>query len=61
MRGWIAAYKKASGAEGRYPGERAGELERKRQSEGIPLEASVMAELKQVGELSGARFDVAGG
>lgn len=57
--GWIATYKKASGAEGRYPGERAAGLERKRMTEGIPLDPSVVAELKQVGELTGAPFDVA--
>jgi LDH2 family malate/lactate/ureidoglycolate dehydrogenase len=58
--GWIATYKKASGAQGRYPGERAAETEKKRMAEGIPLGASVVAELKQVGELSGISFAVAG-
>lgn len=59
LAGWIATYKKATGAEGRYPGERAAELEQKRMAEGIPLDPSVTAELKQIGELTGVPFDVA--
>ena len=57
--GWIATYKKASVAEGRYPGERASETEKKRMAEGIPLGAGVIAELKKVGELSGVPFGLA--
>ena len=59
LAGWIAAYKKATGPEGRYPGERAAELERKRMAEGIPLDPGVVAELKQIGELTGVPFDLA--
>lgn len=57
--GWMATYKTASGEQGRYPGERAAQLEQKRMSEGIPLNASVIAELKQVGDLAGVPFDPA--
>ena len=59
LAGWIATYKKATGSSGRYPGERAAGLEQKRMAEGIPLAASVVAELRQVGELTGTPFDLA--
>ena len=61
LAGWIAAYKKATGSDGRYPGERAAALERKRMVEGIPLSPGVVAELRQIGELTGVRFDLAAG
>lgn len=56
MAGWLAAYRKASGAQGRYPGERASKLEAERMSQGIPLPDAVVKELGSLGELAGAPF-----
>lgn len=56
---WLARYLKASGEDGRYPGQRAASLEAERGRAGIPLPPAVVAELRQVGELTGAAFDLA--
>lgn len=61
MRAWIDTYKAASGENGRYPGERAADVERRRTSEGIPLGAKIVAELTRVGQLVGCPFDAAAG
>lgn len=53
---WLEHYLSVAGPGGRYPGERAAALESLRTATGIPLPASVVAELRQAGELSGAAF-----
>lgn len=58
MHTWIDTYKSASGTDGRYPGERAAEIEAQRSRDGIPLANQVVAELKKVGEMIGQEFDV---
>lgn len=59
MHAWIDTYKNASGVDGRYPGERAAEIEAQRARDGIPLARPVVAELIQVGERVGHAFTVA--
>lgn len=61
MQAWIETYKAASGENGRYPGERAADVERRRAIEGIPLGDKVVAELAKVGQLVGCPFDAAAG
>ncbi|MGL4317545.1 MAG: Ldh family oxidoreductase [Pseudomonas sp.] len=56
MHAWIATYKSASGAAGRYPGERAAEIEAQRSRDGIPLASQVVAELIKTGERIGQPF-----
>lgn len=56
MAGWLDAYRKASGPEGRYPGERAARLEAERAKTGIPLPDGVVNELRTVGETTGVPF-----
>ncbi|WP_052081144.1 Ldh family oxidoreductase [Pseudomonas sp. ML96] len=58
MHAWIDTYKNASGAGGRYPGERAAEIEAQRLRDGIPLASQVVAELQKVGESVGHAFTV---
>lgn len=60
MRGWLAAYRAATGPDARYPGERAAQTEARRLRDGIPLPPAVVAELQQVGEMTGVPFDVEG-
>jgi LDH2 family malate/lactate/ureidoglycolate dehydrogenase len=55
---WLERYRRATGPEGRYPGQRAASLEVERGRDGIPLPAAVVVELRKVGELTGAPFDV---
>jgi len=57
MGAWLARYLEASGAAGRYPGQRAASLEAERARDGIPLPVAVVAELTRVGELTGVPFD----
>lgn len=59
MAGWLEVYRKASGPQGRYPGERAAKLEAERTKEGIPLPDAVVRELGTLGELAGAPFTLA--
>jgi LDH2 family malate/lactate/ureidoglycolate dehydrogenase len=56
MSAWIAQYKAASGADGRYPGERAAQLETERRRDGIPLPPETIADLVKVGEMCGVAF-----
>lgn len=58
MAAWLATYAAASGPEGRYPGQRAARLEAERGRDGISLTAGVIGDLRKVGELTGALFDV---
>ena len=58
MTAWIDMYRSASGQTGRYPGERAAESETQRQASGIPLSASVLAELGKAGKLAGVPFSL---
>ena len=58
LEAWLARYLAASGPEGRYPGQRAATLEEDRRRSGIPLSEAVLAELRKVGELTGAPFDM---
>ncbi len=58
MASWLATYARASGPEGRYPGQRAARLEAERGRDGITLSAGVAGELRKVGELTGVAFDV---
>jgi LDH2 family malate/lactate/ureidoglycolate dehydrogenase len=58
MAGWIETYRAASGATGRYPGERAAEEETRRLKDGIPLPPSVVAELTKAGGLVRLAFDL---
>ena len=58
MAAWLATYAAASGAEGRYPGQRAARLEAERGREGISLSDGVAGELRTVGSLTGVPFDV---
>lgn len=55
---WLDTYRKASGADARYPGERAAQLEARRSAEGVPLPDSVVAELTKIGELTKVPFDL---
>ncbi len=57
MADWIGHYRKATGAEGRYPGERAAKLEAERSACGIPLGPALVAELRKVGEACAAPFE----
>jgi len=57
MADWIGHYRKATGAEGRYPGERAAKLEAERSACGIPLSPALVAELRKVGEACAAPFE----
>lgn len=59
MADWIGHYRKAAGAEGRYPGERAAKLEAERSANGIPLSPALVAELRKVGEACAAPFEPA--
>lgn len=54
--GWLAEYRRASGPEGRYPGERAAACEAERSRTGIPLADAVVAELRTLGDLAGTPF-----
>lgn len=60
IKGWIGHYKSVSGAAGRYPGERAADLEKTRRASGIPLPPETAADLVKVGEMCGVPFTVAG-
>lgn len=53
---WLGTYLAASGPKARYPGQRAAECEAERRHSGIPLPASIEAELVKVGELVGRPF-----
>jgi LDH2 family malate/lactate/ureidoglycolate dehydrogenase len=57
MAAWLRTYLDASGADGRYPGQKAARVQSEREREGVPLNAAVVAELRKVGELSRAPFD----
>jgi LDH2 family malate/lactate/ureidoglycolate dehydrogenase len=58
MGDWLQTYRRASGADGRYPGEGAARLEADRTRNGIPVSASVLAELRTLGDLTGSRFSL---
>lgn len=58
MRSWLDTYLQASGEDSRYPGQRASECEQNRLEFGIPVAASIVAELTKAGELVGHPFDV---
>lgn len=58
MRNWLDTYLQASGEASRYPGQRASECEQERLKFGIPVAASIVAELKKAGELAGHPFNV---
>jgi LDH2 family malate/lactate/ureidoglycolate dehydrogenase len=58
---WLSTYTDASGADARYPGERAAACEVERTRDGIPLPMGVVAELRKVGELVGVPFDLVPG
>lgn len=59
MADWIGHYRKAAGAEGRYPGERAAAVEAERTAKGIPLSPALVAELSNMGTACGVPFDPA--
>ncbi|MCL4766995.1 MAG: Ldh family oxidoreductase [Hyphomicrobiaceae bacterium] len=58
VRGWIGHYKTVSGADGRYPGERAAQLEAERRRSGIPLPPETVSDLARTGEICSVPFDV---
>jgi LDH2 family malate/lactate/ureidoglycolate dehydrogenase len=53
---WLAAYRRAAGGTGRYPGERAAACEIERQRDGIPVTDAVSAELLTLGTLAEVPF-----
>jgi LDH2 family malate/lactate/ureidoglycolate dehydrogenase len=55
--GWLDAYQRASGPDGRYPGVRAAQLEAERMRQGLPLPDAVVAELRTLGGLAGVPFN----
>ncbi len=55
---WLRNYSEASGPGGRYPGEGASAVEAERLVQGIPLSAGVIAELREVGVLTGTPFSI---
>ncbi|MCA1179763.1 MULTISPECIES: Ldh family oxidoreductase [unclassified Pantoea] len=58
MRNWLDTYLQASGQASRYPGQRANECEQKRREFGIPVAASIVAELRKAGEITGHPFNL---
>ena len=57
--GWLGRYLDATGAQARYPGQRAAECEREWGRTGLPLPDSVLRDFARAGELAGALFDLA--
>lgn len=57
---WLDRYK-ASSKGIRYPGERAAQVEAERSRDGIPLPATVVQQLSQLGESVGARWTLGAG
>jgi len=55
---WISTYLSASGAQSRYPGQRAAEYEAKRRVAGIPIPFSTLGQLEKVGTSVGVPFDL---
>ncbi len=58
---WLATYRDAAGADGRYPGERAAESEVERRRDGIPVPPVLLAQLRETGEAAGVPFTVPAG
>jgi LDH2 family malate/lactate/ureidoglycolate dehydrogenase len=58
MAEWIAHYLAVSGAQARYPGQRQAWCEEERLVQGIPMDAELVGQLRQLGTLVGKDFDV---
>lgn len=54
--GWLSTYLGAAGPNGRYPGQRAAESERRRRAEGIPVPPGLRKMLIDTGTLVGVPF-----
>lgn len=59
VREWLATYLEASGADGRYPGQRQAACEAHRVAHGIPIDAALVEELRVAGGSAGVAFDLA--
>lgn len=57
---WLETYLRASGPEGRYPGQRQAACEALRRRQGIPLPSGLLAELRATGSAAGHPFDLQG-
>ncbi|MBD8531016.1 MULTISPECIES: Ldh family oxidoreductase [unclassified Massilia] len=55
---WTAHYLAVSGVEARYPGQRQARCEEERLVRGIPMDAELVGQLRQVGSLVGTAFEV---
>ena len=53
---WTEQYLKATGPEGRLPGQRAAEIEEERKKQGIPIPEEIIRELQEVGDKVGKPF-----
>ena len=58
---WLATYRDAAGADGRYPGERAAASEAERRRNGIPVPPVLLRQLRETGTATGVPFAVAAG
>lgn len=58
MANWLGTYREASGAGGRYPGERAAESETQRREHGVPLAPAVVRELSALQTTTRLPFDL---
>lgn len=56
MAHWLGTFAQAAGPAGRYPGERAAAIARRRETTGIPIDSATVEKLRETGRFVGRQF-----